>query len=321
LGDADGERRLGYGGYAPAVQAEQPQPFTLPFAEAFDVTTSGGRAYRLSVGLPRSYGRSDRRYPVLYVLDADDHFLTVLDIARLRGMLGEVQELVVVGIGYPRGTDLATYATRRMYDFSTDAWDRTTTAYREQAAMMELAGLTWEVGGAPAFLAALVDELQPLIAERYSVDPADQGLFGTSAGGNFTGYALFERPDAFAKYIVSSPAFYFSDFEVLRLEERYAAGAHDLPATVYLGAGVEETRQYAQIPIVSGLVRLAEALERRRYPGLLLRCELYPGKGHLSAATEAIDRGLEACWPGVPVVASAAAVEENDLPGLLAEQN
>jgi predicted alpha/beta superfamily hydrolase len=295
--------------------------FTLPFAEAFDVTTEAGRVYRLSIALPRSYRRSDRHYPVVYVLDADDHFLTVVDIARLRGMLGEVAELVVVGIGYPHGTDIATYATRRMFDFSTDAWDRTTTAYREQAAMMELAGLTWEVGGAPAFLAALTGEIQPLIAERYRVDPDGQGLFGTSAGGNFAGYTLFERPGAFGRYIISSPAFYFSDFEVLRLEDRHAESADDLPATVYLGAGAEETRQYAQIPVVSGMVRLAEALERRRYARLRLHCELYPGKGHLSAATAAIDRGLEVCWPGVPVVASAAAVAENDLPRLLGEQN
>jgi ferri-bacillibactin esterase len=283
----------------PEGRAGPARPFTLEFAESFDITSRAGAAYRISVGLPRSYASSDQAYPVLYVLDAHDHFPTALDIARLRGMTGELAEIIVVGVGYPAGTPMKVAATRRMYDFSTANWDRTTAIFREQEEMMALAGFPWHIGGAPAMLEFLVDDLQPVVDQRYRVDPDDRGLFGCSAGGNFAGYTLFERTGAFDKYILASPAFYFSDFEVVRLEESFASGHADLAATIYIGAGSDETLQYAHIPIVSGTALLAEALHRRRYPSLRLTCEFLPGKRHLNASTELLQRGMEVCWPGV----------------------
>src|SRR5262249_33767812 len=121
---------------------------------------------------------------------------------------------------------------------------------------------------------------------------------------NFVGYAVFTRPDAFSNYIAASPGFAMNDFEVLRLEEAYAAAHDDLPVTLYLAAGSDETQQYANLPITSGTARLAEALQRRHYPRLRLLCEFLPGKTHQTATTEVMHRGLETCWPGTPFEAT-----------------
>src|SRR3954447_851218 len=113
------------------------QPSLMPYAEAFDITSSAGAEFRISVGFPPSYPGTDRAYPVLYVLDAHDFFYTVLEISRLRPTYGEIEEIVVVGIGYPYGTDLSVYGAgrsnddyinagfRRTYDFTSAEWDIT----------------------------------------------------------------------------------------------------------------------------------------------------------------------------------------------------
>jgi predicted alpha/beta superfamily hydrolase len=286
-------------------------PYLLAHAESFDMTSGAGAAYRIGVGLPRSYGETDRAYPVLYVLDGDDHFPTMLDVALSRALVAEVAEVIIVGIGYPEGTEIAAGAMRRIHEFSSARWDTDSELFREFEAMMTLTGLRFSYGGADAELAFVVDELQPEIAARYRVDPADSALFGHSAGGNFVGYALFRRPGAFAKYIAASPSFCFNDWQVLRLEEEHAERHDDLPVTLYLAAGADEAQQYAQLPIASGTVLLAEALQRRRYPGLRLTCELLTGKRHHTAVTEIMQRGVELCWPGVPFEARSAHMERN----------
>jgi predicted alpha/beta superfamily hydrolase len=243
---------------------------------------------------------------VLYVLDGDDHFTTMLQISRNRGLVGEIAEIVVVGVGTQLGADMATYSARRIYDFTSPDWDPSSPVHRALQERFTATGRTLRIGGAPAMRDFLIGDLQPLISSRYRVDAGNQGIFGCSAAGNFVGNMLFHATSAFSEYIVASPAFSFGDFEVVRLEARHASGHDDLPVTLYLAAGSDETLQYAHLPIVSGMVQLAENLRRRHYPSLRMVCELLPGKTHQTAATEAMHRGLEICWPGIPFEATLA---------------
>jgi predicted alpha/beta superfamily hydrolase len=286
-------------------------PFTYPFARSFDVTSSTGLDYRISVGFPLSYGSSGRRYPALYVLDADNWFGTVLEYARESAMAGESGEVVVVGIAYPGGHDPSYQTARRTYDFSTAEWDLTSSLARQAIGVFDVIGQEFRIGGAPAFLDFLVDELQPAIHERYLVDSDDRAILGHSAGGNFVGHALFSRPESFTKYISACPGFAFNDWDVFRLEERYAALHDDLPVTLYLAAGSDEALQFSNTGIVSGTARLAETLKERRYPSLRLVCEILSGKTHITAYPEVLQRGLVLCWPGSPYDWSAERVAEN----------
>jgi predicted alpha/beta superfamily hydrolase len=286
------------------------QPFTLPHAEAFEISSTAGSVYRISVGFPRTYRATDRTYPVLYLLDADYCFSTVLEISRNRASVAEIGEIVVVGIGYPLGTDLGTYAARRIYDFSTPDWDPTTRLFREFESSMAALGQSLRTGGAHEMLEFVTEELQPIIHDRYRCERTEQGLFGWSASGNFLAHVLLRRPEAFSKYIAASPAFFIGDGNAFRLEEEYAAGHDDLPVTLYLAAGSDETTQFARFPIVSDTARMAETLTRREYPGLRLTAEFLPGKTHLTAGPEIMQRGLEVCWPGAPYEFTLAHYEE-----------
>jgi predicted alpha/beta superfamily hydrolase len=270
-------------------------------AEAFDMTSAAGDVFQVSVGLPTTYGVTSKSYPVLYVLDGSTMFATALEVSRLMGVVGETAEIIVVGIGYPRGTDHATFGIRRNYDFTTSEWDPSSPVRRLVEVATASLGKPLRLGGAPALLDFITEQVQPVINQRYRVDASDQALFGHSLGGKFAGYVLFRRPAAFAKYIISSPGFAFNDWDVFDLEEEYARSHSDLPAQVYLAAGSDETLTFARLGIVSGTARMAETLRLRSYPGLRLASEFQTRKTHLTTFTENLQRGLELCWPGKPL--------------------
>lgn len=285
--------------------------FSLPHAEAFDMTAASGETYRISVGLPVSYTHTTTSYPVIYVLDADFLFCSMLELTRLRGITGEIAEVVVVGIGYPSGTDFQTVSLRRTFDFSAPEWDLTTPVGRDVKAVFEAMGAEPRFGGASGFLDFLTDEVQPLVADRYRIDDADQALFGDSSGGNFVGHVLFRRPEAFTKYIAASPGFCYNDWEVFRLEEEYAKNHSDLPVLLYLAAGSGETLQLASGGLVSGTARMAETLHQRGYSGLRLTCDILADKTHFPACVDIMNRGLDLCWPGTPYDMTGERVESS----------
>ena len=81
-----------------------------PFAGALANTQSRnltseitGITYQISVALPENYATSNETYPVLYTVDADIEFGTVVEAARLLQKdwnMNTVPELIIVGIGY-----------------------------------------------------------------------------------------------------------------------------------------------------------------------------------------------------------------------------
>jgi predicted alpha/beta superfamily hydrolase len=276
---------------------ERMQAYTLPYAEAFDLTSSEGTDFRISVGFPMTYSSGSLRYPVAYLLDADLLFSTMLGISRLRAIGRETAEIVVVGIGYEQGLSILELFARRIYDFTVSTWDLSTPIGKELQNGMAATGQSLRLGGAPELLRFITEDLQPLINRRYRIDPTDRALFGYSASGNFVAHALFRRREAFEKYIAASPAFVYNDWHAFQLEEEYAKGHTDLPVTLYLAAGSDEIVQLSSNGIVSGTARMAEVLQQRAYPGLRLTAEVFASKTHGAAITEVMQRGLEICWP------------------------
>ena len=74
----------------------------VPSTRQFDFkSTINGHTYRIQVAMP-FVPAPQNGYAVLYVLDGDGYFGTYSFAARMRGMLGELQPAVVVGLGYPK---------------------------------------------------------------------------------------------------------------------------------------------------------------------------------------------------------------------------
>src|SRR5688572_10698120 len=120
------------------------------------------RSYQIH--LPASYGwAKDRRYPVLYVLDGEAHFLHTTGSVEYLSAHGEIPELIVVAIA----------STVRVRDFTQTDWPS-----------------AWiGGGGAGNFKRFLSTELIPVIDREYRTN-GFRVLSGHSAGGQFVLYCL-----------------------------------------------------------------------------------------------------------------------------------
>ena len=57
-----------------------------------------GKQIVLSVSLPESYDKGNKKYPVLFVLTTSMSFEHDVAIAKMYSMLGEIPELIVIGL-------------------------------------------------------------------------------------------------------------------------------------------------------------------------------------------------------------------------------
>lgn len=234
------------------------------------------------------------------------HAYQVLPARRLRGprcpgrnwlhTVGELPELIVVGVGAPDDSSHDEFTSRRTYDFY--ARPRWVNAGPGGARMEALSEEVTEGGGAGALLSFLVDEVRPRLATEFRCDD-DHGLVGFSGGGHFVGYALLSRPAAFGRYLASSPALSGCEDLLFTLEADYATTHDDLAATVFLAAGEAELADpfLAAADIVGSATRMAQLLRLRDYPSLHLTSRLYPGQSHGSALSPALNDGLRALYP------------------------
>lgn len=263
-----------------------PQPFVDSSIQAFEFTaeTNGGR-YEVRIGLPPSYGPSDRSYPLLVMLDADVAFGTVHETMVLNALwsraptdrgIEPVPEYITVGVALP---DRAEKPLRRNFEYMpdgdpADCYERPR-AYLEQVAKM--LGQQPRLGGAAVFQAVLQDEILPIVETLYRVSTDRRMLVGVSAGGSFCCHSLFTRPGLFTDYVIVSPGIVSP--KIFDLEAAWAKGHDDLRANVFLSAGQDELGD--PLDIVSTTARLAEQLRGRRYPGLNLHAMLFPDASHV----------------------------------------
>jgi len=160
------------------------EPFAgaLPNTQHRNLTSEiTGRTYQVSVALPDTYTTSNETYPVLYAVDANGEFGTVVETARRMGQFEMVPELIIVGVGYPVGRQSQADDLRQV-----DLCDR-------------------GGRGVEGFLEFVRQELIPLAEMEFRAKPVDRALFGHSCGGDFAFYALLEGEGTFERLIAGSP--------------------------------------------------------------------------------------------------------------------
>lgn len=126
------------------------------------------REYRLH--LPASYDQGDQSYPVVYVLDGDSYFVSVVTAVQTLSSLGAMPEAIVVGVSNP---------------------DRTSDLSPPD---MSIPGVSGKQGD--RFLQFLADELVTYMDNTYRTKPL-RVLLGHSHGAIFSLYALAARPEVF----------------------------------------------------------------------------------------------------------------------------
>ncbi|MGO4175219.1 alpha/beta hydrolase [Bosea sp. TAF32] len=275
----------------PKVQPGEGRPYQIPDSEVWDVPDPvSRRGYQVFVALPPSYAKEpQRRFPVLYVTDADYAFPIIRQINRRLNLDGpKVEEFILVGLSYAKGEDGAVSRRR----------DYTPTQNGPSSAP---AGAVH--GQGPAYQSYLRDQVKPFIAARYRTDPARALFLGHSYGSLLGAQILFTEPGLFSGYILGSPSLWYDKRHALELEARYAARSKDLPAKVYLYVGAHEAlrkgdRRYNQtVDMVADNRALEAALRGRKYPSLNLKSVVLDDEDHLTVAPRGFTQGLKYLLP------------------------
>lgn len=229
------------------VQAEPPQEAPGLFY-SYEVEDT----YRIYVSLPEDYDTSAQKYPVIYVLDADVFFdgsHPKISGDGVKGAVsrlterGDMPEVVLVGIGYPR-------EDYRERDF----------LYPSSSACIS--------GRGDKFYKFLKNELIPYIDAHYNTT-SERTLIGWEYGGYFTLYALFEYRHSnvlFTNFVAVSPTTdYYGGYLLYKEEIMHEKVEGYLPLKLYMTA--DTFHMYIET--------VADTLHSREYTGFQFQFRVY----------------------------------------------
>lgn len=170
---------------------------------------------------PSYYYKTDRKYPVLYILDGDYNFRYVAGILELQAGIAEnIPEMILVAVSGNGSTE-----------------------YRKNC-KPAIAGVK-DSGNAGDVLEFMDKELIPYIDENYKTLDF-KILAGHSVGGLFVINAALERPKLFNRYIAISPALWWEDNAMNKVAKERYENKKSLGTDVYVsladekGMGVQE---------------------------------------------------------------------------------
>ena len=222
------------------------------------------RVYRVS--LPESYGwAKDRRYPILFLLDGQTHFLHTAGSVGYLAQQGEIPEMIVVAID----------STVRIRDFTQTDWPS-----------------VWVGGGgASNFKRFLSSELIPDVDRTYRTDKF-RVLSGHSAGGQFALYCLTSDPSLFRAYFAISSSLDWDNNLPQRSLEQSLKATRELKAFLYVARSDDSGRPLADYE------RLVETLKANSPQGFRWHDRAYPDETHGSVALLAQIDALRQLYAG-----------------------
>lgn len=250
------------------LNAQYP-PVNIPGTEVRTIISSvvKGQEYELHILLPGGYARSNKKYPVVYLMDSQWDFPLVKSLYGQHYYDGFIPELIIVGI---------TWGGVKPNPDSLRARDYTPT--REDRLLQS--------GGADKFLQFMREELFPFMSASYKVDTSNRTLMGCSLGGLLTLYALFTQPEMFTGYAAASPAVGWDKEVLYKYEKAFAEKKLEKPARVYMTIGdVERSRPAYE--------RFAGQMKSRSYVSVNLVSKILENTGHSGTKSETYGRGLQ----------------------------
>ena len=246
-----------------------------------------GRDYATWVLLPDSYSKDvSRRFPVVYVTDGHLDFPLISSVYRgmFLGREDHLPELIIVGVD---SKPVDTWSAMRFVNLTP------TRSLKREAELKFLRGV--QTGEGPAFLRVLTEELLPDIDRRYRTSN-DRTLTGFSLGALFGAYVLFEAPNTFRRMILGSPAFYYDDTVIFRIEEKFAAARKPLHTRVFMAAGGAE----AEADMLGYFRRFVSVVNNRHYDGLSLESHVFEDETHMASQAPIAARGLRVVFRESP---------------------
>ncbi|PFH11664.1 hypothetical protein BCF11_4119 [Collimonas sp. PA-H2] len=242
------------------------------------------RDYEIFVSLPASYATSTKRYPVLFITDANYAFPLIRSINRRVSDNGKkLEEFILVGLSYAKGDD-PVHSRNRDYtptDTTNNSGERPT-------------------GQAEPYRQFIEKEVFPFVAANYRADMSRKIFSGHSYGSLLGLHMLLTEPQMFNQYILGSPSLWYDKRVMFDMERSYAASHKDMPAQVFMLIGSFETvkskdrnpRYNKENDMVKDMRDFEARLKSRRYPNLSVRSEVIQDEDHLTVFPALITRGL-----------------------------
>jgi len=233
-----------------------------------------GEPFTIQVSLPKSYD-NQKKYPVVYLLDADKSFGMAKEIADWLMFGNEIQDIIIVGISYNKDDD--TWWINRSRD------------YIPTSDTVSDFGKSWpQAGGADRFLDFIQNDLKPIIENKYSLNKESSGIIGFSFGGLLVSYSLITRPDLFGRYIIISPGLIWDNSLVSRLEEKYFISNKVLSKKIFISISAKDPKEI----VIEPTKKFVDNINSRSYQGLELSYEYHENETHFSGYPRALTEGL-----------------------------
>lgn len=166
----------------------------------------------IMISLPDDYMQSQKRYPVLYINDGQNAFID--EIAYSQKSWGfetyaQSHHVDVIMVAIYCGTA----PFQRETEYGPWPIDEEISYHETQ-----IPGLI--IGGqGDAYVHWLMEELKPMIDQRFRTLPDDTAIVGSSMGGIIAAYASLAYPHVFRKCAALSTAFWFYENEFAELIE------------------------------------------------------------------------------------------------------
>jgi predicted alpha/beta superfamily hydrolase len=232
--------------FCPAVKAAEPVTIGQLY-QVHSAVLGEDRGYR--VYLPASYRwASNRRYPVMFLLDGEERFGHTATAVDLLASVGDIPEMIVVGID----------STQRTRDFTPTQWEAISGG-----------------GGADRFKQFLKTELMPAVDKDYR-SSGYRILSGHSLGALFTLYCLSAEPALFQAYIALAPTVDWDRNLVQRLLQKRLETDRTLKAFAYLAHADDSGAALADFEAV------ANTLKSKAPPGLRWQSAAFADETHVS---------------------------------------
>lgn len=241
------------------------------------------RRYQIMVYCPSSPAPPEG-FPVIYVLDGNSVFGTMVEAIRLQSRRPDITGVipsVIVGIGYETKEP---FSANRYYDYT----PMTSEVYRQKPDGTPIP----EQGGAAAFLQFLEEELKPGIQSDYPVNPAKQTIFGHSLGGLFTLYVLFNKPLAFQTYISGSASIHWNWQYLQEVEQGFESLLKKEIVDIKLLLAFGELEKSHVSRNSDRAKEMAERLSKLSNRGIHVEFKEFEGEGHVSVLPVLISKAL-----------------------------